>query len=409
MVLSDERLDSERPYSVSEITSAIKVLLERGFPAITVEGEVSNARYASSGHLYFTLKDDQASISCVMFRNRLERSSVRPTDGEQITVDGSIGVYARRGNYQIVVERASRTGIGRILQMIEERKRRLGAEGLFDTERKKSLPVLPRRVAIVTSPSGAAIRDILNVLGRRNAGVHIVVVPCTVQGDEAAGQISEQIRRADRLGLGDVMIVTRGGGSIEDLLAFSEESVVRAIAEASTPVISAVGHETDTTLSDLAADYRAPTPSAAAEVVSASREDLHARTINTGRTLVRSFLDRLERARLAISRFSPDDLERSIRYVLQPRYQELDELQSQLQRSIQERLLRSRHRLEMARGAIEAASPYDALERGYVMVLDGRGEQVLTNAARAVEEREIRLRFRDGVVSAESTGIIEEE
>ncbi len=409
MALSDDRLEIERPYSVSEITSAIKVVLERGFPSISVEGEVSNARQASSGHLYFTLKDEQASISCVMFRNRLERSSVHPADGEQITVEGSIGVYARRGNYQIIVERASKTGVGRILQMLEERKRKLAAEGLFDAERKKSLPVLPRRVAIVTSPSGAAIRDILNVLGRRNAGVHVVVVPCTVQGDGAGEQISEQLRRADTLQLGDVIIVTRGGGSIEDLLAFSDESVVRAIAEANTPVIAAVGHETDTTLSDLAADLRAPTPSAAAEVVSASREDLLARTVNTGRTLVRSFLDRLERARLAISRFSPDDLERTIRYVLQPRYQELDELQSQLQRSMQERLLRSRHRLEMARSAIEAASPYDALERGYVMVLDGRGDKVLTRAARAVEEREILLRFRDGLVSAESKGMVEEE
>ena len=409
MALSDDRIETERPYSVSEITSAIKVVLERGFPSISVEGEVSNARHASSGHLYFTLKDDQASISCVMFRNRLERSSVRPADGEQITVEGSIGVYARRGSYQIIVERASKTGIGRILQMLEERKRRLAAEGLFDAERKKSLPVLPRRVAIVTSPSGAAIRDILNVLGRRNAGVHVVVVPCTVQGDDAGEQIAAQLRRADTLQLGDVIIVTRGGGSIEDLLAFSDESVVRAIAEASTPVISAVGHETDTTLSDLAADLRAPTPSAAAEVVSASREDLLARTVNTGRTVVRSFLDRLERARLAISRFSPDDLERTIRYVLQPRYQELDELQSQLQRSMQERLLRSRHRLEMARGAIDAASPYDALERGYVMVLDGRGEQVLTRAARAVEEREVLLRFRDVLVSAESTRLVDEE
>ncbi|MFW6387734.1 MAG: exodeoxyribonuclease VII large subunit [bacterium] len=397
-------MSSDYPYSVSEITGAIKSLLERGFPDVTVEGEISNARYAASGHLYFTLKDESASISAVMFRNRLQASGVQPKDGEQVTVNGSIGVYARRGNYQIIVERISRTGIGRILQMLEERKQKFAAEGLFAREHKKPLPLFPRKVAVVTSSTGAAIRDILHVIGRRNAGLHIVVVPCTVQGDQAAEEVAAQLARADRLGLGDVIIVGRGGGSIEDLLPFSEERVVRAIFASKTPVISAVGHETDTTLSDLVADYRAPTPSAAAEAVTARRDDLLARTMNTARTIVRSFLDRHDRARLAISRFSPEDLERSLRYILQPRFQQLDELRTLLGTSMEQRVTRAKHRLEMASNTVESASPYHILDRGYVMVRNADNGTVLTAAADAASAGRLSLRFRDGIVGARPDG-----
>lgn len=397
-------MSSDYPYSVSEITGAIKSLLERGFPHVTVEGEVSNARYAASGHLYFTLKDESASISAVMFRNRLQASGVQPKDGEQVTLEGSIGVYARRGSYQIIVEKISRTGIGRILQMLEERKQKLAAEGLFSQEYKKSLPLFPQKVAVVTSSTGAAIRDILHVVGRRNAGLHIVVVPCTVQGEHAADEIASQLERADRLGLGDVIIVGRGGGSIEDLLPFSEERLVRAIFASNTPVISAVGHETDTTLSDLVADYRAPTPSAAAEAVTARRDDLLARTMNTARTIVRSFLDRHERARLAISRFSPQDLERSLRYILQPRFQQLDELRTLLGTSMEQRVTRAKHRLRMASNTVESASPYHILERGYVMVRNADDGEVLTSAPDAASAERLSLRFRDGLVGARPDG-----
>ncbi len=393
--------EGERPYSVQEITSAIKVLLERGFPQVSVEGEVSNARYAASGHLYFTLKDEAASLSAVMFRNRLQRSRVRPVDGEQLTVRGSLSVYARRGNYQIIVESVSRSGVGRILQMLEERKKRLAAEGLFDPSRKKDLPFFPQRVAVVTSASGAAIRDIVQVVGRRNSGLHLIVVPSLVQGDEAAAQIAAGIRTADRHRLGDVIIVTRGGGSIEDLLPFSDEAVVRAIAESDTPVISAVGHETDASLSDLVADYRAPTPSAAAEVVTAHRDDLLARTMNTARSLVRSFLDRRERAKLAISRFSPEDLERSIRYILQPRFQQLDDLRADLSRGMEQRIVDARHRIALAASRVEGANPYDILERGYAMVEHPETGRVLSRAAEAKQLPMVNMRFHDGIVPAE--------
>ncbi|MFP4644237.1 MAG: exodeoxyribonuclease VII large subunit, partial [Spirochaetales bacterium] len=384
--------DGDRPYSVQELTFAIKALLERGFPHVSVEGEVSNARYAASGHLYFTLKDEAASLSAVMFRNRLQRSSVKPEDGEQLTVRGSLSVYARRGNYQIIVESVSRSGVGRILQMLEERKERLAAEGLFDASLKKDLPLFPRRVAVVTSASGAAIRDIVQVLGRRNSGLHLIVVPTLVQGDEAAAQIAAGIRTSDRYRLADVIIVTRGGGSIEDLLPFSDEAVVRAIAESETPVISAVGHETDTSLSDLVADYRAPTPSAAAEVVTAHRDDLLARTMNTGRSLVRSFLDRRERARLAISRFSQDDFERSIRYILQPRFQQLDDLRTTLARGMEQRLTDSKHRIALAKSRVESANPFDILERGYVMVENPQTGTILPRAEEAARQPLVHMR-----------------
>ncbi len=269
--------EPERPLSVSALTALVKELLEESLPSVLVEGEISNCRPASSGHLYFTLKDKGAMLQAVMFRYRSKVTGFEPVDGALARARGNITVYAARGQYQMIVERLERAGEGDILAMLEDRKRALAAEGLFDESRKRALPRFPSRVAIVTSPTGAAIRDILNVLKRRNAGMDLVVLPTAVQGEAAAAQIASQIAAANRLSLGDVLIVGRGGGSIEDLLPFSDELVVRAIAASRIPVISAVGHEIDWALSDFAADLRAPTPSAAAELVSESRIALSAR------------------------------------------------------------------------------------------------------------------------------------
>ncbi|MDY7030185.1 MAG: exodeoxyribonuclease VII large subunit, partial [Spirochaetota bacterium] len=219
-----------RVFKVSEITTHIKELLESSFPAVSIEGELSNFRPASSGHWYFTLKDQDAVIQAVMFKYRSARVRFQPADGLKVIVRGNISVYAKRGNYQIICESMEKAGEGDILAMLEQRKRDLAAEGLFAPERKRPLPFFPRRIAVVTSPTGAAVRDILQVLGRRSSGLDVVILPAPVQGDEAGGKIAAQIRRANMLKLGDILIVGRGGGSLEDLLPFSEEEVVRAIA-----------------------------------------------------------------------------------------------------------------------------------------------------------------------------------
>jgi len=287
-----------RAFTVTEITELVKQSLERDFYDISVEGEISNFRPSSTGHLYFTLKDENAVISAVMFRGRSFALGFTPADGQRVRAWGNLSVYAKRGSYQIIVERMEKSGEGDILAMLEERKRRLAAEGLFDEARKKLLPLLPERVAVVTSPTGAALRDILTVTKRRNAGVNIVILPCPVQGEEAAERIARQIEVANLHRLADVLIVGRGGGSLEDLLPFSDERVVRAIAASEIPVISAVGHEIDLTLSDLAADVRAPTPSAAAELVSARRDELLERVVERKLQIARGLRRRIEEIKL---------------------------------------------------------------------------------------------------------------
>ena len=366
--------------TVAELTQRIKNELEERFPFVAVEGELSNVRPSSTGHLYFTLKDDDAAISAVIFRGRASALTFDPTDGQNVIAYGSIGVYAKRGTYQIIVERMELAGIGRILAMIEERKNRLAAEGLFDADRKKPLPLVPERVAIVTSPTGAALRDILQVLARRNAGLHVTVCPTPVQGDDAAASIARMIGIAATHRLGDVVIVARGGGSIEDLLPFSDEAVVRAIAACDIPVISAVGHEIDWTLGDFAADLRAPTPSAAAELVSASRIELTARVLQLGSAIAGGFVERFRRARLVLRQFSPEELHRSYWMIAQPVVQEFDRLRDELSDAMAERIGDVRHRLTVATERLESLSPYSVLARGYSIARDATGA-VVTDAS----------------------------
>jgi len=265
---------SSEPLSVSALTNLIKGTLEGFYSSVAVQGEVSNAKLSSSGHLYFSLKDREALIQAVMFKYRLSFLGFEIRDGMKLIVSGGVSVYAARGQYQLIAQSARIAGTGDILAMLEERKRRLAAEGLFDEDKKRPLPRFPSRVALITSPSGAAVRDIIHVLGRRNAGVDLIILPCPVQGEGAAEIIAARIRQANRLSVADVLIVGRGGGSLEDLLAFSDEAVVRAVAESEIPVISAVGHEIDWAICDYAADLRAATPSAAAELVAESRATL---------------------------------------------------------------------------------------------------------------------------------------
>lgn len=387
-------------FTVSQITDLIKQTLEASFYNVTIEGEISNFRPSSTGHFYFTLKDEQSVISAVMFRNRSFSLNFKPSDGQKVSAQGNISVYAKRGTYQLIVERMDKAGEGDILAMLEERKRRLAAEGLFAEERKKPLPLLPTRVAVVTSPTGAALRDILNVTARRNAGIDIVVLPCPVQGDEAAGKIARQIERANTYALGEVIIVGRGGGSLEDLLPFSDEQVVRAVAASEIPVISAVGHEIDTSLSDLAADLRAPTPSAAAEIVTASRVELMAHVRELSSSMTRELSRRIERIRLLLREFTPAQMERNFRVLIQPTLLRLDDAKESLLRSLEGRLIEARHRMELARQNMLAASPLEVLKRGYAVVTDRESGTPLTSAQQTAAGKGIHVRLHEGQLGA---------
>ncbi len=389
-----------RPLSVSELTSLVKELLEGSLPPVTVEGEISNCRPASSGHLYFTLKDRGAMLQAVMFRYRTRGLGFEPADGMLVRARGSVTVYAARGQYQLLVEGMERAGTGDILAMLEERKRALAAEGLFDEERKKALPRFPSRIAVVTSPTGAAIRDILNILRRRNAGLDVVILPAAVQGEEAAAQIARQIQTANRLKLGDVIIVGRGGGSIEDLLPFSDELVVRAIAESAIPVISAVGHEIDWALSDFAADLRAPTPSAAAELVSESRVALEREISQFKVELETAMRSRLDRARLLVQRFEPSAVEARLQRLIMPFARRLDDARDDLVLGIQSLLEDRSRRVELATRELLAASPEAVLARGFSVVRSAEGRALRDSSSLRPGDR-LEITFSRGSAAAE--------
>ena len=397
-----ELLDlSKKKYTVSEVTQLIKRTLESSFSNLTVEGEISNFRPSSTGHYYFSLKDKEAIIQIAMFKNRLGTLSFQPADGQLVRVRGNLSVYLKRGTYQIICESMELAGTGNILVMLEERKRKLAAEGLFATGRKKPLPLYPSRVAVVTSPTGAAIRDILRVIERRTGGINLIILPSPVQGKEAAVMIAAQIRRANRYNLGEVIIIGRGGGSLEDLLPFSEEEVVRAVAESEIPVISAVGHEVDITLSDLAADMRAPTPSAAAEIVSASREELAGRIRELHGGILHAIGQRIERVRLLLRQFTPEEIERSFLTFLQPIMMRLDDAKEEGIMAMKQRLTEFRHRLELTVRELSSNSPLAILSRGYAVVTDKSSGTILKNTADTETGRDLDIRLFQGRLTAE--------
>ncbi|MFO7724466.1 MAG: exodeoxyribonuclease VII large subunit, partial [Oceanipulchritudo sp.] len=265
---------TEACYSVTALTREIKALLETAYPVVRIRGEISNLRRQASGHVYFSLKDAGASISCVCFRNDAMRLPLRLRDGLQVLGSGRLAVYEPRGNYQVIFRTLEEDGVGRLQQAFLELKEKLGAEGLFDKSRKKPLPRLPGTIAFVTSASGAALRDFISILERRRWGGRLIVIPARVQGTGAAAEIVRGIETANRESLCDLLVIGRGGGSLEDLWPFNEESLARAVAASRIPLISAVGHETDFTLSDFAADLRAETPSAAAEWITSAWQNL---------------------------------------------------------------------------------------------------------------------------------------
>lgn len=384
--------DVEQPevLTVSQLTRRVKELLETQVSFVYVSGEISNWRVSPAGHAYFTLKDENSQLDAVMFRGKLMHLRFGPENGLEVVLFGQVTVYEKRGNYQIVCDEMHPKGLGALQLAFEKLKKKLEAEGLFDAAHKKPLPLLPRRIGIVTSPTGAAIRDILNVLGRRFANVHVLLYPARVQGEEAAEEIVEGIRVLDERGV-DVMIVGRGGGSLEDLWPFNEEIVVRAVYEAETPIISAVGHEIDFTLCDFVADVRAPTPSAAAELVVQEQETLLNRIRQSQRLLGRAMSGRFERVRnrLALARSSyvfqrPQELVRQ-------RRQRVDEARMRIETWMTERVRLLRTRTERAGRSLSLLSPATLVQR-VVERLAALRQRLMRGGLTSIERGRSRLR-----------------
>ncbi len=388
-------------YSVTRITSEIKETLEQGFTDVGIEGELSNYRPSAAGHWYFTIKDEHAAISGVMFKSKTYRVPFSPRDGMNIRVIGSVSVYEPRGTYQVICEAMEQAGSGDILLKLEELKRRLHQEGLFDLDRKRPLPKFPRTVGVITSPTGAALRDILNVLKRRHSGIHVIVYPASVQGESAAGELKRQLEKANSHGKADVLIMGRGGGSLEDLLPFSDESLVRAAASSVIPVISAVGHEVDWALCDYAADLRAPTPSAAAELVSSTAAELTATVEMLSVSMYESITRRLERSRLLLDKFSPAYLGDTFENFIRPFRLRTDDLYRQAERSITRRLTDARHAYSLLERDIQAHSPQAVLDRGFSVVTKKKDGSIVRDADTLKQGDTLHIRFARGEADAQ--------
>lgn len=417
----EPKRQERRVWPVRELVAEVRELVEEKFTDIWAEGEISNYRPAPSGHVYFTLKDAEAQLKVALFRRQAMLLRFRPEDGLHVLVRGRVSVYEQRGELQMVAETMEPVGTGSLQLAFEQLKERLAAEGLFDATRKRKLPAFPRTVGIVTSPTGAVIRDFLNIVGRRHSGLNVMLYPASVQGEQAVEEICAAIADLNSSGLVDLIVVARGGGSLEDLAAFNSEAVARAIAASSLPVVSAVGHETDFTIADFVADLRAPTPSAAAELITEAQHHVAEEIVELARRLERAARYQVLQARQRWSRVDAGRNEMRMTQMLRRHGQRLDELSGRLDGTIEatlgrlsasneglsaavmrhdprQRLNQSRQslnaahsRMEMAmlhqlhaaasqRGALaarlEALSPLAVLDRGYALVQDENGRVV---------------------------------
>lgn len=352
-------------YSVSGLTRDIKDLLETTFPRLWVEGEISNLKQHSSGHLYFTLKDENAQIRCAMWRFQVVNLLFRPEDGLKVVVEADLQVYERGGNYQLIVYQLQPAGIGELQLAFEQMKKRLQNEGLFDESHKKSIPLYPERIGIVTSPTGAALRDIISVITRRYPGIRLIVSPVRVQGEGAADEIATAINEFNKYGQVDVLIVGRGGGSLEDLWAFNEEKVARAIFLSRIPIITAVGHEIDYTIADFVADRRAPTPSAAGEMVVRDSQELagvlayYQEKFSSALTQkVESYQERIQNLKKSYAFRRPQD-------IVYQKMQQLDEQSRKIKLATQYLLKLKTHQLSSLYNRLRSLDPLDVLRRGY--------------------------------------------
>uniref|UniRef100_A4XY22 Exodeoxyribonuclease 7 large subunit n=1 Tax=Ectopseudomonas mendocina (strain ymp) TaxID=399739 RepID=A4XY22_ECTM1 len=432
------RLNLDREVlSVSQLNNRARLLLEDVFSGIWVEGEISNLARPASGHVYFTLKDSQAQVRCALFRQNAARVRQALRDGLAVKVRGKVSLFEGRGDYQLILDAVEPAGDGALRLAFEALKEKLGAEGLFSTERKIALPAHPRRIGIITSPTGAVIRDIISVFRRRAPQVELNLIPTAVQGREATAQIVRALQRADALGF-DALILARGGGSLEDLWCFNEESVARAVAACVTPIVSAVGHETDVSIADFVADVRAPTPSAAAELLAPDSSELVQRLHNLQRRLVLHMQGRLARERLRLDGVSRrlrhpgerlrqqaqrlDDLDMRLRRAFAQRLanqyerlarldarlaaqhpgrnlallrQRLDGLAARLPRAMQGQLRSQRQQLGALAAQLQIVSPLATLGRGYSILLDERG-QAVRSAAQTQPGQRLKARLSEG-------------
>jgi exodeoxyribonuclease VII large subunit len=387
--------------SVRELTLYIKDILEndRLLTNLWVKGEISNFKRASSGHMYFTLKDVHSCIRSVMFSSRARTLAFEPEDGMAVRVRGYVSLYERDGNYQLYVQEMEPDGLGALYLAFEQLKEKLSREGIFDARHKKSLPLLPGCIGIVTSPTGAVIRDMVNIIGRRWPGVKIILVPVAVQGNAAPGEVAEGIKKLNRLGGVDVIIAGRGGGSLEELWAFNTENVARAIFASSIPVISAVGHETDFTIADMVADLRAPTPSAAAEMVVPVKKETDIYISTQQGRLKRALDDYLKRCRARLDMYCRSPVFRSpVDRITGTRKMHLDFLTRRLEDTIRNDINRRKGSLATMAVRLNALSPLSTLVRGYSICLSEETGEVLKDAAQVSPGDGIKVRLRQGAL-----------
>lgn len=393
------------PFTVSQLTGHIRRLFEDDpvLDDVWVEGEVSNFSRASSGHCYFTLKDTGAQIPCVMWRNVAQQQSFLPAGGDLVLAHGNVNVYEAGGRYQLYVDQIQPAGIGNLYLEFERLKAQLEAEGLFDPERKRPLPALPRRIGVVTSPTAAALRDILNVLERRYPLAEVLLSPTQVQGNAAPPQIVAAIEVLNARNDIDVIVIARGGGSLEDLWAFNDERVARAVAGSRIPTVCGVGHETDFSLADFTADVRAPTPSAAAELVTPDQAELRAYVAGLSAALIAALRGEIEECRWrlteqtrALKHLSPEA------HLAQAR-QRVDDLLARAEAATHHHLILNRERLAGLNGRLNSTSPLGTLERGYAVVRRQESGEVVQSAKQVAPGDALGIRVADGEFEAEAT------
>lgn len=390
----------EQIWEVSDVNRAVREIVEGSLLPFWLRGEVGSLVLHRSGHAYFTLKDANSQLRAVFFGGAAQCAKLGIANGAKIEAFGNLTVYEVRGEYQFSARRLRLAGLGDLQRRFEEVRRRLAAEGLFDQERKRPIPVLPKRIGVVTSPTGAAIRDFLQIINRRFPNVNIRIYPCMVQGQGAAEQVARGVEFFNRTAGADVIVVTRGGGSMEDLWPFNEERLARAVAASAIPVISAVGHEIDFTICDFAADLRVPTPSAAAELVIGRREEMSAKLTRLDKDLRNVLALTLTRLRSRFERAAGSFVFREPEHLVAMRRQQLDELESRLFSGADHLLLRHRSRLDRLAGTLAALNPRRQLERGYAILFDPAENRPVTTSKLPAGSR-LRAQLADGEMDIE--------
>lgn len=390
-------------YSVSEVTRYIKGMMDTDIllSNIYIQGEISNVKYHYSGHVYFTLKDEHAVIKAVMFKSKLSQLSFTLENGMKVVVRGYVSVYEASGQYQVYVDAMKKQGTGDLYEAFEKLKTKLAAEGLFDVSVKKNLPFLPELIAVVTSATGSVIRDIIHVLSRRFPNFHLVLYPVRVQGKEAASEIATAIRTINRCIPADVIIVARGGGSLEELWPFNEELTARSIYESRIPVISAVGHETDFTIADFVADVRAPTPSAAAEIVMPDKESVIQTIMDKQERLLQAVLNQLKRNREAVMGISENRLKMPLMHRMDQYRLKCDHMTSMMINHMISTVQENRNTITGLALKLEAMSPVNTMKRGFALVVRTKDGTVLKSVDDVEQGDQLSVLLADGTVESE--------